>query len=269
MRRSYRKAPRQGVLPSFLAALLMLIALIAGGWLLYPQAWRFLSQQQAFRIREVSFQNVSHIEESDLRALLPAVEGVNLFAVNLEEIKTAVGKHPWVNEAELYRRFPSKLVISITERNPVALLNGNRVWAVDREGTLLSPDEWNGSLDLPLINVSLSPEQKAGDTVVQKPLRKVLIGLEALRRRLPEMWLMISEVSWDSSGQVSLYASSSHTNILLGSDPQWQQLVRFYSFLIYEGGTAGLEDIVLVDLRFRENVIVRRIDRTADGSKHS
>ncbi len=258
---SKRRAPksrRRGLGGSLLAAIFMLVALFTAAWLAYPHFWDYLSRQEAFRIEKISFENADHIRLSELNSLLPPLEGVNLFAIDPPMICSAIRQHPWVDDVTLYRRLPDRLIISVTERRPAALISGERIWALDASGVLLPTDSWSGTLDVPLINYSGEGDLKAGCVLVHRPVLDILIGLEALRRRLPELWRMVSEVSWDEKGQLLLYSSASHTRILLGSKPNWQQMVDFYSFLIFQGGGSGIEDIDFVDLRFRGQVIVRK-----------
>lgn len=243
---------------SLAIALALMALLLLGGWLVYPNALQYLASQEAFRLEEISISCGEHLNQSELQALLPEIIGVNLLVIDLGVVENALLLHPWVKEARARRRLPDRLVITVYEKEPVALVAGESLWALDRTGKLLPLDAWQGALSLPLVRLTSQDNLKAGGVINDKRLLDLGMRLQALRRRLPDVWQMISEVTWDEQGQVILYASCSRTRILLGTEPSWQQVLNFYSFLVYQGCNSGMDDIAFVDLRFRGQVIVRR-----------
>ncbi len=251
-------SPRVRLMGSTVIALMLLGIISAAGWFAHPHLWDFLCRQKVFQLETICYTGNEHIDKEELDALLPDIIGVNIFVIDVEAVKSAVSEHPWIEEVTLHRRLPHKLVISVTEKRPLALINSSRCRAVDRKGAVLPLECWNGILDVPLIRYQSGKNLTPGSSIDDKSLLKVLHFLETMQRLLPELWEMTSEVSWDSDGQLYLNLAGSRTRILLGHDPQWQQFTDFYSFLIYEGGRSGIDDIKFVDLRFRGQVIVRR-----------
>lgn len=252
------RARHPRLIGSFIIALFLVILLLIGGWWTYPYLWRYMSRQDAFKISEIIIRNAGGLDEAVLRVLLPPVEGQNLFAVDLRKVEEALRQHPWVENVKLHRHLPRKLVISVTEKTPAALICTERIWAVDRAGTLLPLENWSGTLDLPLVKFAGQKGHKAGQVISDGRVLGLLPRLQGLKRRLPQLWQMISEIAWDEKGQLILYASGSRTRILLGTQPCWQQMCNLYSFLLFEGSRSGLENIRFVDLRFRGQVIIRR-----------
>lgn len=52
-------------------------------------------------------------------------------------VEKAIAKNPWVKSIDVTRHFPSKVVISIKERTPIALVSAKNVYYTDNEGMLL------------------------------------------------------------------------------------------------------------------------------------
>ena len=251
-------SPKSRLIGSFIIALMLVVILIAIGGIAYPHLWIFLCQQDMFSLEEICFVHNGNLDESELRALLPEIIGSNLFAIDLESVKRALQCHPWVDEVVLQRRLPHKLIISIGEKRPVALIAAGSVWAVSKNGILLPLDKWQGALDLPLLKQNRSVKLKSGTHLEGEQVHKMLQYLEKMRYQLPEIWYMISEVTWDRKGRLLFNLTGTKTQLILGTNPRWQQILDFYSFLIYEGGRAGIEGIETIDLRFSGRVVIKR-----------
>ena len=256
--RKSARAKKKRWLGSLIIVLVLLVFISTGFWYVVPQVWNFLRQQETFKLQKVEFVNCEHLNLNELEALLPEVEGVNLFVIDLQKIETCLSQHPWVEAVTIKRRLPDRLSISIVEREPVALINSTPLLAVDISGLLLPLKNWHGILDLPLILERQRGRLRQGEILSSPKTVQALRHLERMRHQIPEVWQLISEVTWNRTGELVFHSSASRTRIVLGSRPNWQQVLNFYSFLIYEGGQSGIEDIELIDLRFQGQVVIRR-----------
>ncbi|MCX6640476.1 MAG: FtsQ-type POTRA domain-containing protein [bacterium] len=236
----------------------ILSTLIVGGYFAYAPVCNFLSHQKMFTINEVTFSGNPHIDNQYLLSLLPPIVGENLLALNVDYLKGTLMLHPWVQNAQIHRRLPNRVAITIEEKKPVALLNADRLMAVDLSGLPLNLDSRKGSLDVPLINCPKGNTIKAGRPISDKRILNLLPHLEALHQRLPELWALISEISWDDQNQVVMISTLSQAQILLGNEPTWQQMLNLYSFMLYQGSRTGMDNLNHVDLRFPGRVVVRR-----------
>ncbi len=240
------------------AGLVLMLLLGLGGWISYPYFREWLSQQSYFNITGITFSGLERVSESEISALLPPLKGKNLFSLDMPWLEKQLEQHSWVEKADLHRHLPAGLLIEIHERQPVALVNCGDLWAIDRSGVILPLEGERGEIDLPIINAGIGPELKAGVATSDLRVLVLLPQIAALQKRLPEIWGAISEVSWDEKGQIEIYVFRNSARVLLGEKPTWQQMLNFYTFLIYQGRRSGIEDITFVDLRFHEQVVVRR-----------
>lgn len=106
--------------PQLLNALSDLLILAAAAALLAGMAvW--LLRVPALPVRQVVFtQELAHTQRADLEEALPPVLRGNFFSIDLEAVRGALGKLPWVRKVELRRVWPARLEVKIEEHRPVA-----------------------------------------------------------------------------------------------------------------------------------------------------
>jgi cell division septal protein FtsQ len=79
------------------------------------------------------------VDEAELTRLADVPVGkVSLFQLDLSRIENNVLKNSWIREARIQKRFPQTVSISVTFRQPRALIEGNQgaLAYVDQEGTV-------------------------------------------------------------------------------------------------------------------------------------
>lgn len=133
-------------------SLIVVVCVLAGGvffglYKLY--AWTEASP--IFEVKTIEIDTTRHVGRADVLKQAAFGQQVRITHVNTANAKKAIEKLVWVREAEVSRRFPDKIVIRITERVPIALINGGSVEQVDDQGVLL-PFEPGIYSDLPLLS---------------------------------------------------------------------------------------------------------------------
>lgn len=125
-------------------------ALLVGGlvWFALPPLLRRL---EFFRIRRIEVKGIKNLEASQVVAGLKLPPHASVFD-DLSAVRRRASTLPGVVEAEVSRRPPGGLSVTIQEAEPVALVpKGNRLQAVDAGGKLLPFDATVAAADLPLI----------------------------------------------------------------------------------------------------------------------
>lgn len=99
----------------------------AGALLIYALlAW--LVSLPAFALHRIDVRGeLRHVGEDSVR--LAAKNGVrgNFFTVDLDDVRAAFEKLPWVAEARVSRRWPDTLVVDLVEHVPLAHWNGSQL----------------------------------------------------------------------------------------------------------------------------------------------
>ncbi|MFQ6033296.1 MAG: cell division protein FtsQ/DivIB [Candidatus Bipolaricaulia bacterium] len=106
------------------------IVIILLGWLLRGSA--------LFAIKEISIEGGERVKPAEVQSLIGIRVGENIFAADLRGAEEALLRLPWVRRALVRRALPSRIIVSLEERRPFAVVSSkDRYYWVDREGYLL------------------------------------------------------------------------------------------------------------------------------------
>lgn len=106
--------------PHLLNALADLL-FVAGAAALLAAAAVWLVRMPALPIRQVEFAHeLQHVRRGEVEQVLPAALSGNFFSLNLETVRGALEKLPWVRKVEVRRIWPAKLEIRVEEHQAVA-----------------------------------------------------------------------------------------------------------------------------------------------------
>jgi cell division protein FtsQ len=174
-------------------SLLFIVLLVLAGYILF--------RSPLFQVRRLEVTGTRLLQPAQIRKLAGINPGENIFAVNLGQAQKKIALLPLVKTAVLRRILPSTVLIEVTERTPVALLQEGSVFAeVDRDGYYLQ----QGNVDitgLPLLTgiraVLPAPGRKV-DAPGLAPVLQFVAGLP------PGLAPMLSEVHVESDGQLVL-----------------------------------------------------------------
>ncbi len=181
-----------------------------------------------------------------------------LFSVDLAAARRRLGANPFVRSVSVNREIPDVISITVTERTPAAVLPGDPVLYVDGTGVVLPGVRLPQILDLPAITGTFARSGCVPGRVVQDSLILEAIRLVALARSISDdLYRRISEVHVEPARDILVYTSEAGIPVILGHSDLAEQLVKFDGFwksLVGGEGTQGLQS---VDLRFRDEVVVR------------
>ncbi|MDT8340497.1 MAG: FtsQ-type POTRA domain-containing protein [Longimicrobiales bacterium] len=164
-----------------------------------------------------------------------------------------LARHPLVVRAEIRRRFPSTLVVSVEEREPVGLVPAPTLVAVDAGGQRLPLDPTRFPLDYPVLRPDGRRGEGSGE--VSDPVGR-LARAAAVMRTDAEFWSEVSEVEYAPGGGMIIHRGDPEVLFLLSEDVEPRRLRE---------GMAVLEDALQrsagrrpkrVDLRFQEHVFL-------------
>lgn len=212
-----------------------------------------------FSVREVTVENHGRIPEAEALDLCrTALLGRSMLG-NLSEGAREIEKHPLIRDAGIHRRFPDRVKVVVTEREPVALLNHGELLPVDSEGYILPIEDQASRTDLPI----LTPRRTSYETVEQqnnirrlnKDGRMLLETSLAFRRLAPEMLGQISEFTVNSEGKITLVTMDDAVQVVIGKwvRPETVNYLKWMLARLAEGGNKPQE----VDLSYEGQIIVK------------
>ena len=211
---------------------------LASGLLLYGVVSWVLAQP-IFALRSVDVAApVVHVTQAQVKLVTDRHVRGNFFSVDLEQLRSAFEKLPWVREARVARRWPDTLVVSFSEHVPLARWNDAAL--LNQQGEVFA-----AALNAPLPHLR-GPENSSGEVAqtylaYQQQLATVGRKIDALQLSPRRAWRLRLDDG---------------TEIMLGHTDPAARLARFialYPKLFANPAQAP----VYVDLRYADGFAVR------------
>ena len=129
--------------------------LVAGvGMMLAAGAWAgrwYVTHARHFALTEVRVSPTAHINAEALIARANVPVGVNLFAIDRDDVARAVSQEPWVARAHVRRELPSTLMIDVVEREPACTVAFGALYLADGDGYVFKRATPEESAALPVV----------------------------------------------------------------------------------------------------------------------
>jgi len=186
-----------------------------------------LRRMEFFRVRRVVIEGTRYAAPDEIVSRLRVDTTASIWD-GTSPLVARVREHPQVREVRIRRRLPGTLVVQVTERPPVALVNT----------PTLPVDPTAIDVDLPVLATR--------DTLLLRLLSQV-------QDSLPALYAQVSDARRGPEGAVVLELAS--VRLLAGADVSSGRLAEALAVqqdLVTRGRTA-----VELDLRFRDQVVAR------------
>jgi cell division protein FtsQ len=199
---------------------------------------RVLAEMSFFRLRRVQVVGARYVRADSIAALL-GVDTTRSIWDETGDLVARVRQHPQVSDAAITRRMPGTLVVTVTERVPVAFVPTARgLEPLDAAGRALPIDPSRVNVDLPVL--------ARRDTGVLR-----LLG--ELRERSPQLYERVSAARRMRRGEIVLEMGAVSVRAL--DDVSVERLT---DILPVEADLARRQARVAeLDLRYRDQVIAR------------
>jgi cell division protein FtsQ len=138
------------------------------------------------------------------------------FAVRLSDAQAAVAKLPWVERAEVHKRWPDVLEVRIAEHRPFAHWGGDRL--LSEHGRIFPRGELVPPKDLPRLQ---GPDARVADVVALYNEARELFAPQSLK---------VAALSLDARGSWSLVLSDG-SQVVVGKNEARLRLQRFARLL--------------------------------------
>jgi cell division protein FtsQ len=107
------------------------------------------SAEFGFRVREVFVIGRRHTPQADLLAAIGVDRGAPILGLDLASARERIVALPWVRQASVERLLPDTVVVRLIEREPVALWQSHRRFAlIDGTGTVIDVEDVGRFRDL-------------------------------------------------------------------------------------------------------------------------
>jgi cell division protein FtsQ len=231
-------------------------------------AWRVGFAGELLRVKELRFDGLHRATAAELAELSPARVGDHLIFLDTGAVEAALRRHPWVARAEVRRRWPPALEVTVTEREPAALVDLGGLYLVDARGEVFKRAAPGDGLDLPLVT-GIGREDWVDRRAEYEPL---LAAALALLGRWSERGLdaraVISEIHVDPDYGTTLFTAEG-TEVRLGQGDIEEKLARLSRVLSALDAEGQRAEVLHLDNRRRPDWVAVRLAVRGGGGDPS
>ena len=101
----------------------LLVVVLAGSCWLAWQAYELLTHAEMFQIAGVDVKGVHELSDAELKTIVGAFTGQNIFKADLDAAVRRARSNAWVREITIRRSLPNRISMTIVERVPFAVLD--------------------------------------------------------------------------------------------------------------------------------------------------
>jgi cell division protein FtsQ len=226
------------MLTAILAGLMVVIGLLFGGYVRaaingVDRALDVVAADAGFGISQIHIAGNARTAPDDIANVLGFAPGQSIFGADVHAARARLMQLPWVADAEVRRRYPDDISVSVVEKMPFALWQApNGVYVIERSGGVITNKGMDEFSKLPHFVGLGAPV--AGSELIDAltPHRAVAARVRAMERVGERRWNLIL----DDGVVVKL------------PEKDWQQELGVLEHLIVDNGILE-RDISEIDLR--------------------
>jgi len=217
---------------------------------------KWISKSEQFTLQNIEVEGNIYFSKEEILKQSGIQKDTIIWHIDLKGMCKKLEKNPFLDEIHIYRCFPNKLVISVIEKKPVALLKVNGSFlTIDKEGMVL-PSKIGKMYDLPLISGDFKGKIDIGNKAGGEKLHFSLSLLKMIIEEKPKLYSEISEILVKEDNEVYFFMSRYGIPVKVGKG-DWMYkincLAEILNRLIRE---KKLNEAKYIDLRYQNQIIV-------------
>ena len=232
-------------------------------------------QSPYFKVTSLNISGNNRLSVQEILDTAKIRPDTNVLLVNLPLARKYLLSHPWIAEADVTRELPGKLVLSITEHRPIAIMDMGRKFLINIEGKIFKEVSDTDPVELPVIEGLDFSDLDIGDIRRSANYDAALSLLEIGQNPaciLSQQRIRLIRV--DREEGVTLYSAgrlqSVRINaIKIGYQDYSEKFVRLEKIIAYIKTNKQFQGIDWVDLRQMNRVVINPLisEPHSDGHK--
>jgi cell division protein FtsQ len=245
----------QGILKKAIRAAFKLLLLFIF-FFVGHHVYAHLLEDPFFRVKECAVEGIRKIPKETILSLAELEGMPNLFTLRLREAAKRLECHPWVEQVNVRKVFPNKILIQIEERKPIALLQLEELYYIDYKGVIFSPIGDGDPFNYPILT-GLTRQILEKDPVEAKHL--IMKALDFLRivdneKVFPQE--EISEIHMEETFGIQYFTKTEGVEVRMGWEHFGEKLRRL-SIIWSDLRKRGLS-AVSIDCSDLKRMVVKR-----------
>ncbi len=215
------------------------------------------TQSPYFEASAIEIEGTRRLSDQDILKQAELDLGVNILSVSLKTVQDSLVGHPWIATARVGRNLPDRLTITITEREPMAVLDLGERFLLDTRGEIFKRCDTQDPRNLPVVTgLKFSDISVTGERM-SKPYEAVY---KFLRIRKDHDWALpsssISCIQVDPDMGLTLVSRDRDLAVRLGYGGYAEKLMRLNYVLFNCSKNMGMQ-VALIDIVDVDRVVVR------------
>ena len=208
---------------------------------------------ERFAVVAVEVRGASRVPPQRILEASGIVHGQNLWRIDPGRVRGRLEEMPEIRRADVIRELPNRVAIVVEERRPFTLVHAAKLHWLDEDGRVLGDETRAVNTEVPVIS-GLSEEELVTMRTSPGPRARAAIALiRALLRTGSALASEISEIDMSRAEGPVLYTVDG-VEVRLGTEEWDERLARLEGVL----AQVASQDVNGVDLRFRDQVVLRR-----------
>jgi cell division protein FtsQ len=223
--------------------------------------------EDRFLLSQVEVRGNTVLTEDEVVALSGVELGTSLLSIRIADVERSLSMSPRVQRAHASRVLPDRILVTLDERLPAALVAAGRNSYVEvaDDGTALPAVERTPFVDLPLVTGAVG-KVTPGAMVASDELKSVLKLLREACEVSPFLWTELSEVRIAPGSGLIIYTVADGAEVRVGSGALDSRGLSLLASVLLDLRAKG-ERAESIDLRFRDQVIVKERADVARGTR--
>jgi len=212
----------------------------------FQHLYLFLISWDKFNITETEVLCRKTSVRKEVQEFLGTKKLGNIFLFDIGHLKQTLEAHRWIEEVQVRKIFPFSLRIEIKETTPLAILEKDNFFLIDREGAILEQIESREMQDLPLLIDSNHFEKHYP--------QNLKLAWDCLDSLTPSEREQVDVIDLSDYNNVTIKLKSSSIWLILGRG-QYPEKIR--SFKAWSSHLMEYGELEYVDLRFEDRFYIK------------
>jgi len=201
-----------------------------------------LSSVRSFPIKIVKVKgDYIHVDNAILRNTIKPFVNVSIFTLHAAALQASLEQIPWVANANVRRMFPATLIVTINEKQPIAVWNNKALLTAD--GKLFVVPQGGYPSGIPHLNGPVDQQQD------------LLKTMQSMNVMLQPLDVSVQQLNLSARNSWSLVLSNG-ISVTLGQKDLWQRLQRMVIIFPKIIGSRA-DDVLSMDLRYPNGIAVQ------------
>ena len=219
-------------------------------------AYRAIGSATFFRLKNIEVSSAKRLTQEEILALVGVEAGQDMARMNLKRMGEQLTQNPWVETVRIHRYFPDRLAISVTEREPLAIVNMGFIYYLDKKGTVFKVLNQGDKLDYPVVTGFSEEEMNNNPAGTREALKATCELLGILREKGAFILADVSEIHYDKGYGFTLFTSTGALPVKVGAGDfaaKVDRLARIYRDLM-----AQHPALHYIDLDYNDKIVVKK-----------